>query len=432
MAEVQIISAVVLINNRGVMENKLLYKNDFPIFMNFERLERPLVYLDSAATAQMPRSVIDAVSRHDEATHANVHRGIYELSERATEAYEGARESVRTFINARSSREIIFTRNTTEAINLVAASLGKNLLQAGDHILISRAEHHSNFLPWQMLRDEKGIMVDVVDVEADGTLDVKHSVSNKIHARTRLAAFSHISHVLGAINPIQEIGKLCRERGILFLVDAAQSAAHVPIDVQAIGCDFLAFSGHKMGGPTGIGVLYGREELLERMPPVLRGGGMIREVSIEGASWDEPPYKFEAGTPNISGAIGLAAAIDYIKEVGFDTIRRIDEELAEKTVKGLRDIGGIHIFGPQDSSQRGGVVSFTVEGAHPHDLATILDREGVCIRAGHHCAMPLHQWLRVPSTTRASFWMYNTPDDIDALMQGIRKAAYLLLPGQEK
>ncbi len=411
----------------------MAYKKDFPIFAHFEKQGRPLIYLDSAATAQMPQAVIDAVATHDATSRANVHRGIYELSERATEAYESARETVRKFLNARSAREIIFTRNTTESINMVASSLGKDFLKPGDHVLISRAEHHSNFLPWQMLRDERGIMLDIIDVDEEGELSLD-VVEKAISPHTKLAAFSHISHVLGTINPIREMGKLFRERGVLFLVDAAQSAAHLPIDVQEIGCDFLAFSGHKIGGPTGIGVLYGREELLEKMPPFLRGGGMIREVAVEDSSWDDLPHKFEAGTPNISGAIGLAAALQYIQGIGFDEIRHIDENLTKLFFDQCLEVQplNIRILGPRDFTKRGGVASFIIKGAHPHDLATILDREGVCVRAGHHCAMPLHQRLGVSSTTRASFWMYNTPDDIEALMRGIRKAVRLLRSDQEK
>lgn len=407
--------------------NKMPYKKDFPIFAYHEKEGKPLVYLDSAATAETPRSVIDAVARYEEQGRANVHRGIYALSEAATDAYEGAREKVRRFINARSCREIVFTRNTTEAINLVAAGLGKEFLKAGDHILISRAEHHSNFLPWQMLRDEKGIVLDVMDVDGEGTIG-RDALERALHPQTKLAAFAHVLHVLGTINPIREWGALFRDRGVLFLVDAAQSVAHLPIDVQEIGCDFLAFSGHKMGGPMGIGVLYGREEILEKMPPFLRGGGMIREVTVEGATWDELPGKFEAGTPNVSGAIGLAAAINYAERVGFPVIRQLDEELGELIISRLSEVPGVKMFGPRNAAERGGVVSFTIEGVHPHDLATILDREGICIRVGHHCAMPLHRWLGVPATARASWWVYNTPADIESLIRGIEKALAILKP----
>lgn len=401
------------------------YKNDFPIFARFEREEKSLVYLDSAATAQMPRSVIEAVALHEETRRANVHRGIYALAEEAEAAYEGARKDVAVFLNASSRREIVFTRNTTESINLIAYGLAKTLIQTGDHVLISRAEHHSNFLPWTMLRDERGVILDIIDVDEEGKLSLE-AIEAALHPRTKLAAFSHVSHVLGTVNSIREMGKMFRERGILFLVDAAQSAAHLPIDVEDMGCDFLAFSGHKIGGPMGIGVLYGREELLQKMPPFLLGGGMIRSVTENGADWNDLPYKFEAGTPNVSGAVGLAGAIDYLKSVGWAEIRRIDKELTEEAFRRLREIPGVKIFGPEKAAERGGLASFVIDGIHPHDLATILDRDGVCIRAGHHCAMPLHAKLGVSATARASFWIYNTPEDIEALMAGIERALQIL------
>lgn len=427
------------------------YQNDFPIFTHFERRGRQLIYLDSASTAEMSRAALERLLEFEEKERANVHRGIYALSERATEAYEKARETVRAFLNARSAREIIFTRNATESINLIAYGLAKTLIQAGDHILISRAEHHSNFLPWTMLRDEKGAILDIIDIDERGIFSVE-AIERAITPRTKVAAFAHTSHVLGTINPIREMARLFRERGIMFLVDAAQSAAHLPLDVREIGCDFLAFSGHKMGGPMGIGVLYGKEEVLRKMPPFLHGGGMIRSVTDEDADWNDLPWKFEAGTPNVAGAAGLAEAINYIKSVGWEEIRRIDEELTGETLKRLREIPGIKIFGPEKAAERGGLVSFIIEGVHPvrnsppigpsgahsagvisngihpHDLATILDRDGICIRAGHHCAIPLHERLGVPATARASFWVYNTVQDIDFLVSGIRKAVEILKP----
>lgn len=401
------------------------YKNNFPIFDHWEKQGKPLAYLDSAAMTQMPRSVIGAVRQHDEEAHANVHRGIYALSETATEKYEHARETVRAFVNARSANEIIFTRNTTESINLVAYALGKSMLVEGDHILISRAEHHSNILPWQMLAEERGIVLDVVEVDKGGKISLEH-IKRLITPRTRLAAFSHISHVLGTINPVNEMGKLFRERRILFLVDAAQSIGHLPTDVQKIGCDFLVFSGHKMGGPTGIGVLYGREELLADTPPFLRGGGMISEVSFEHTEFAGLPAKFEAGTPNVGGAVGLAAAIEYIQKIGFDEIRKIDEELTMELFSRLGALKGIKMFGPPNAKDRGGVASFTLDGIHPHDLATILDRDNICIRAGHHCAMPLMRCLGVPATSRLSFWVYNTKEDAKRLAEGIEQAMNIL------
>ncbi|MBI4120594.1 MAG: cysteine desulfurase [Parcubacteria group bacterium] len=401
------------------------YKSDFPIFENRAKRGQLLIYLDSAATAQMPQRVLDTVRDYEETSRANVHRGIYALSEEATQKYEEAREKVRQFINARYPEEIIFTRNATESIDLVAHSLGKTFFKESDHILVSRAEHHSNFLPWQMLGDEKGVILDIIDVDESGEISLEE-VENASRPETKLAAFAHISHVLGTINPINEMARHLREQGILFLVDAAQSAAHLPIDVQKIGCDFLVFSGHKMGAPTGIGVLYGRREILEIMPPFLRGGGMIREVSIEETKWHDLPWKFEAGTPNVSGAIGLAAAVDYVKEVGFEEIRRIDEELGRAALERLKSIPSARIYGPSDPKERGGVVSFSIDGIHPHDLATTLDRDGVCIRAGHHCAMPLMKWLGVPATARASFWIYNCLEDVERLIEGIEKAIRIL------
>lgn len=412
-------------------------KNDFPIFDYWKKQGKPLIYLDSAAMCQMPKSVVEAMAQHDQELHANVHRGIYELSERATEQYEHAREVVQKFVNARSAKEIVFTRNTTESINLVAYSLGKDILKEGDHILISRAEHHSNILPWQMLVQEQGIVLDVIDPDDEGKISLE-KMTQALTSHTRLVSLSHISHVLGTINPVQEIGALLRARDILFFVDAAQSAAHLPIDVQKINCDFLGFSGHKMGGPTGVGVLYGREELLERLPPFLRGGGMIQEVSMHSASWAELPLKFEAGTPNVSGAIGLSAAIEYIQHIGFGEVRKIDEELTKTAFASLNRIPGLRIFGPSNHVKRGGVMSFSIDdlhpvrgiasnGVHPHDLATLLDRHRICVRAGHHCAMPLMAHLGVSATTRVSFWIYNTPEDMNRLTEGIEQASHLLM-----
>lgn len=400
------------------------HKKDFPIFAK-RGCEKSFVYLDSSAMAQSPQAVIEAVTAHAEKFRSNVHRGVYALSEEATEAYEGVREIVRKFLNARLTSEIIFTRNTTEAVNLVANSFGRSFLQEGDHILLSRAEHHSNFLPWQMLRDEKEIILDILDVDENGEISIA-AVERMITPQTKLAAFSHVSNVLGTINPVKEMGRIFRERGITFVIDAAQAAPHIPIDVQEIGCDFLAFSGYKIGAPTGIGSLYGREELLNKMPPFLRGGSMIREVTIEKAEWNDLPWKFEAGTPNIEGAVGLGAAIKYIEGIGFKKIRESEEVLLQKTIQTLVNFSGVKIFGPKDISHRAGVISFTIDGVHPHDLASLLDQDGVCIRVGHHCAMPLHQWLKVPATARVSFWVYNEPEDIDQLAYGIKKAIHVL------
>lgn len=402
-----------------------MHKNDFPIFEYFEKQGKPLVYLDSAAMAHSPKAVTDTVAAHAERLRSNVHRGVYALSEEATEVYEGARETVRRFLNAKSTREIIFLRNTTEALNLVAASFGRSFLKEGDRILVSRAEHHSNFLPWQMLHEEKGVVLDVFDVDANGEIDPEE-LEQLVTPRTKLATVSYVSNVLGTINSVRQMGLLFRERGIAFVVDAAQAAPHLKIDVQELGCDFLAFSGYKIGAPTGIGVLYGKEELLEKMPPFLRGGNMIRSVTIAGAEWNDLPWKFEAGTPNVEGAIGLAAAIRYLEEIGFAAIRNIEEKLLVAATGALLQIPGIRIFGPRDVSRRAGVISFSIDGVHPHDLATLLDRDNICIRVGHHCTMPLHKWLGIPATARASFWVYNTPEDVEALARGVEKAIQIL------
>ncbi len=402
------------------------YKKDFPVFERFARERKPFVYLDSAATAQAPRAALDAVRRHFESSHANPHRGIYALSEAATAAYEDAREAVRAFINAPAAREIVFTRNTTEGINAVASSLAAGkFLAAGDRILVGRAEHHSNFLPWQRLRDERGVVLDIADVGEEGRLDTDE-IERLIRPETKLAAFAHVSHVLGTVNPIRELAAMFRKQNVLFLVDAAQSAAHLPLDVRDIGCDFLAFSGHKLGAPMGAGVLWGRGELLEKMPPAIVGGGMIREVREFSASWEDIPHKFEAGTPNVAGAVALAAAVRYIADAGLDAIRENDRAIAAWTLRVLGAFPDIRVFGPRSPDDRAGLVSFHIPGVHPHDLASILDEAGVAIRAGHQCAMPLHERLGVPASARASFWIYNTPGDAEALGEGIERVLALL------
>ena len=407
------------------MDADLKYKKDFKIFEKRAGSGTPFVYLDSAATAQMPDVVARAVAEFQESFRANVHRGIYSLSEEATEKYEGARASVARFLNARTSEEIVFTRNTTESINLLAYSLGKSFFKKGDRIILSRAEHHSNFLPWQMMRDEKGIMLDIVDPDENGEISLS-SIEAVLTPKTRLAAFSHVSHVFGTINPIEEMGTLFRKKGILFVVDGAQSVAHVPIDVEKLGADFFAFSGHKIGAPMGIGVLYGRKEVFETLEPFMRGGGMILEVSIGKSSWADIPARFEAGTPNVEGAIGLRRALEYIEGVGYDAIQEIDRGLTAMIIDSLCRIAGVRIYGPKDSEKRGGVVSFSIDGVHPHDLATILSRDGVSIRAGHHCAMPLMDFLGVPALARASVWVYNTPGDVEALVSGVERAIRIL------
>jgi len=413
------------------MDADLKYKKDFPIFSFWEEREKPLVYLDSAATAQMPDVVVAAVKEFQESARANVHRGIYSLSEEATEKYEGARVSVARFLNARAPEEIVFTRNTTESINLLAYSLGKSFFKKGDRIILSRAEHHSNFLPWQMLRDEKGIMLDIVDPDENGEISLS-SIEEALTKNTRLAAFSHVSHVFGTINQIEEMGTLFRKNNILFVVDGAQSIAHMSIDVQRINADFFAFSGHKIGAPMGIGVLYGRKEIFESLEPFMRGGGMIQEVFIEKSRWEDIPARFEAGTPNVEGAIGLAAALEYIEGVGYDAIQKIDRGLTTAIVDSLCQMPGVRVYGPKDPEKRGGVVSFSIDGIHPHDLATVLSRDGVSIRAGHHCAMPLMEFLGVPALARASVWVYNTPRDVKELVRGVENAIRILYPVTRK
>lgn len=406
------------------MDTSSKYKKDFKIFAKRAGMKNPLVYLDSAATAQMPDVVAAAVQEFVELSRANVHRGIYALSEEATEKYEGARASVARFLNA-EPKEIVFTRNTTESINLLAYSLGKSFFKKGDRIILSRAEHHSNFLPWQMLRDEKGVALDIVDPDENGEISL-FSIEALLTKNTRLAAFSHVSHVFGAVNPIEEMGVLFRKNNILFVVDGAQSAAHVPIDVRRIGADFFAFSGHKLGAPMGIGVLYGRKEVFDSLEPFMRGGGMIQDVSVEKSSWADIPARFEAGTPNVEGAIGLAAALEYIEGVGFGRVQEIDRELTTAIIDSLCQMSGVRVYGPKDTKKRGSVVSFSIDGVHPHDLATILSRDGVSLRAGHHCAMPLMEFLGVPALARASVWIYNTLDDVRALANGVRSAIRIL------
>lgn len=406
------------------MDTSSKYKKDFKIFAKRAGMKNPLVYLDSAATAQMPDVVAAAVQEFVELSRANVHRGIYALSEEATEKYEGARARVARFLNA-EPKEIVFTRNTTESINLLAYSLGKSFFKKGDRIILSRAEHHSNFLPWQMLRDEKGVALDIVDPDENGEISL-FSIEALLTKNTRLAAFSHVSHVFGAVNPIEEMGVLFRKNNILFVVDGAQSAAHMPVDVRRIGADFFAFSGHKLGAPMGIGVLYGRKEVFGSLEPFMRGGGMIQDVSVEKSSWADIPARFEAGTPNVEGAIGLAAALEYIEGVGFGRVQEIDRELTTAIIDSLCQMSGVRVYGPKDTKKRGSVVSFSIDGVHPHDLATILSRDGVSLRAGHHCAMPLMEFLGVPALARASVWIYNTRDDVRTFANGVRSAIRIL------
>jgi len=395
-------------------------KADFPILQRSVR-GKPIVYLDSTATSQKPRQVIDATADFYSRYNANVHRAIYELGEEATRAYEGARENVAAFIRAKSANEIVFTKSTTEALNLVAYGWGiKGPLREGDEIVGTVMEHHSNHVPWHFVRDHKGVVLKYVGVTDDGRLRIDE-YDGLITKRTKLVTVAHVSNVLGTINPVKEIAKRAHEVGAICVVDAAQSVPHMPVDVQDIGCDFLAFSGHKMLGPTGIGILYGRSEVLEAMEPLLGGGEMIREVHLGSSAWADVPAKFEGGTPNIAGAIGLGAAVDYLGVLGMDAVREHEVDMTRYAIERLATVPGLRLFGPDDVRARGGVASFTLEAAHPHDIASILDVEGICIRSGHHCAQPLMDRFEVSATARASFYVYNDPADVDRLVDGLNR-----------
>ena len=392
-------------------------RQDFPILK--ERVHgKPLVYLDNAATSQKPQAVIDALSRFYSKDNANVHRGVHYLAERATEEYEGARAKVQRFLNAEHASEVIFVRGTTEAINLVAQTYGKAHVGADDEVLITAMEHHSNIVPWQMLCEEKGARLRVAPINDAGEL-LLEEFEKLIGPRTRLVAVTHISNVLGTLNPIQRIVEMAHARGARVLVDGAQAAPHLRLDVQALGCDFYALSGHKMYGPTGIGVLYGRSELLEEMPPYQGGGDMILSVSFEKTIYNKPPNKFEAGTPNMAGAVGLGAAIDFLAGLEYDALAAHEDDVLGYGIRALSEIPGLRLIGT--ARAKASVLSFMLDGIHPHDIATILDREGIAIRAGHHCAQPLMKRLGVAATTRASLACYSTRQDIDALVAGLRK-----------
>ena len=389
------------------------YRDDFPLLKR-----QDVAYLDNAATAQRPQCVLDAVTRFYESQNANPLRGLYPLSVAATEAYEDAREAVRAFVNAKSSREIIFTRNTTESLNLVAYSYGLSHVKAGDEVLVSIMEHHSNLLPWQMVCRQTGAALKFMECEMDGTLDL-NKVEALITPRTKIVACTHVSNVLGRVNPIREIAALAHRVGAVMVVDGAQSTPHLPVDVQALDADFLAFSGHKVYGPMGIGVLYGREELLSAMPPFLTGGEMIESVTRESTVYAELPHKFEAGTVNAADAVGLHAAIDYVGRVGFAAMHRQEVSLTRRAMEGIRSIPCVHLLGSDDPEEHCGILTFTVDGVHPHDISEILASDGVAIRAGHHCAQPLHAYLKHPSTARASLAFYNTEDEIDRLLDSL-------------
>lgn len=392
-------------------------RGDFPV-LDQKVNGRPLVYLDSAATAQKPRVVIEAVQRYYEEYNANVHRAIHALGERATIRYEEARRKVARFINAPEPETVIFTKNATEAINLVAYSWARSNLTPDDDIVVSPIEHHSNLVPWQLAAKATGARLRFFDLTDDGRIRTDN-LDDIITERTKLVAITHASNVLGTIVPVREIAYAAKQKGAVVLVDGAQSTPHMPVDVQALGCDFFALSAHKMLGPTGAGVLWGRRELLEQMEPFLGGGDMINTVSLEESRWADLPYKFEAGTPNIAGVIGFGAAIDYLTELGMDNVLKHEQQLVKYAMERLQELPGVTIYGPE---HRAGLVTFNLDDVHPHDLATILNEEGVAIRAGHHCAQPVMQWLGVPATARASFYVYNTEEDVDRLVAGLQAA----------
>ncbi|HLS91671.1 MAG TPA: cysteine desulfurase [Limnochordia bacterium] len=393
-------------------------RKDFPILAREVHGKR-LVYLDNAATSQKPRQVIDAIKEYYESYNANVHRAIHALGEQATAAYEEARAKVARFINAPSERCIVWVKNASEAINLVAYAWGRKNVGEGDEILVSPMEHHSNLVPWQELARARGARLKFFNLTPEGRLDLEN-LDTLLTPRTKIVAITHASNVLGTINPVADIARKAHEVGCLILVDGAQSAPHMPVDVQALDCDFFVFSAHKMCGPMGIGVLYGKEEILEAMDPFLFGGEMISTVTLERSTWNDIPWKFEAGTPNVAGAIGFGAAIDYLEAIGMEAIQEHERELVAYAWEALSELDGMVLYGPKE--ERSGLIAFNYAEIHPHDLSTVLDQEGIAIRAGHHCAEPLMRWLDVPATARASFYLYNTREDIDALVRGLLRA----------
>ena len=393
-----------------------LLKAQFPIFSTPR--EKPLVYLDSAATAQKPQAVLDAMDAYYASCNANIHRGVYGIAEQATALYEDARRRFAGFVNA-SPREIVFTRNSTEALNLVARAYGGWKLRAGDAVLLTPMEHHSNLVPWHLLKAEKQLELRFIPMIGSGELDLDALPKLFADGKVKLVSLVHVSNVLGTVNPVAEIARVAKQHGATVVVDASQSAAHLPLDVAALGVDFLACTAHKMLGPTGIGVLWGRRELLEAMPPFLGGGEMIRTVTLTESTWNELPWKFEAGTMCIAEAVGLGAAVQWLERIGMERVFAHDRELAAYAMERLAELTGVRVLGPP-ADKRGGVVAFTVDGVHPHDVATVLDRDGVCVRAGHHCAMPLHEALGVPASARASFHCYSLREDVDALIEGLR------------
>lgn len=414
-------SSLATVTDDGTIFDVERIRADFPILQQSINGHR-LAYLDSAASYQRPRRVIDAISRYYEHDHANVHRGVHTLSHRATEAQEHGREAVRRLLNAGSTAELIYTRGTTEAINLVAYSFGQSL-RPGDEILLSQMEHHSNIVPWQLACERTGARLNVVPINERGEL-LMEEFHRRLNERTRIVAMTHVSNALGTVNPVGDIIAAAKARDIPVLIDGAQAVAHQRVDVQALGCDFYAFSGHKMCGPTGIGVLYGRREWLEKLPPFQGGGDMILSVSFDRSTYNELPYKFEAGTPHVSGAVGLGAAIEYLEAIGLERIARHEQELLDYATAAVGALPGVTLIGR--APHKAGVLSFTLDGIHPHDLGTVLDHQGVAIRTGHHCAMPVMEFFGVAGTARASFAFYNTREDVDQLVAGIAVAQRML------
>jgi len=404
------------VSARDVALDAAVIRQDFPLLRQRVR-GKPLVYLDNAATTQKPQTVIDRVVRYYAEENANVHRGVHWLSERATDAYEDARAAAGRFLNAGDSREIVFVRGTTEAVNLVASTYGRAHVSRGDEVVISTLEHHSNIVPWQILCDAQGARLRVIPIGDTGEIDLE-AYATLLNDRTRIVSVVHVSNALGTINPVEEIVRLAHRRGIPVLVDGAQAAAHIRIDVQTLGCDFYALSGHKMFGPTGIGVLYGTSALLSAMPPYQGGGDMISSVTFERTLYKPPPHRFEAGTPHIAGAVGLAAAIEYLTAIGWERAALHERELLEYASRALSQVPGLRVIGT--AKKKAGILSFVLDGVHPHDVGTILDREGVAIRTGHHCCQPLMDRLGVPATARASMAIYNTHEDVDALEAALR------------
>ena len=405
------------------METQLLdvdrIRADFPIFSRVTK-GKPLIYLDNAATSQKPMVVLKTLEEFYSGYNSNIHRGVYHIAEKATAEYEGAREKVRSFISAPSASEVVFTRNTTESLNLVALSWGRSFVSKGDKIVVTLLEHHSNIVPWQQLAKEKKARLEFVAVDAEGNLDMD-DYREKV-AGAKVAAFTHVSNVVGTLNPVKEMTSTAKKEGALVVIDGAQAVPHMPVDVADIGCDFYAFSAHKMLGPTGVGVLFGRRERLEEMPPFLTGGDMISEVHISGASWNELPWKFEAGTSNIADVIAFGAAVDYLSSIGMSAVRRHEMRLIAYALDVLGMEEGVTLYGPKSPERRGGVVPFNVKDVHPHDVAAVLDGMGVAVRSGYHCAQPLHEWFGIPSSVRASFYIYNRESEIDELAVGVRKA----------